>query len=401
MSALSGSHAAFTGGVAAGVMAGHGIKKYYQSRKRKGSVSHAYNGGKKMKRSYKKRKRTRYRKRQRRLAQTGQHNELMTAPVKLVLGKRKHKLLKGTAASQICVHYTKKVAGTAGRQSVDGLPALCNPNDLYRSSNPGTWSANSGQWPCDLFSANPNQKITGNALGATNGNPALDSAYLHYISGEIHFASFTSAAQELDVYFCTPKKPQAYSPGTVWYNILQQNVAGQGVAAETQPYTSGGAVTGGVYGTPSINDYGQSPFSHKTMRDSWKVLKVKKIVLDGGQQVKFKFLLHVNKFFNKQYIKTLIDSTGGAWIPHCSVNIMIIGKGSMVCDTAVTTDINEATFSAPHYGVAMNYKVSVKYPEIRRSTYQYYSDGGYYQEATLANQQLVDDTDQQKAVVRL
>lgn len=199
------------------------------------------------------------------------------------------------------------------------------------------------------FDMNPNSTTTGVSVGPFSGAVAQSMAQsINIETGrcELTFGNLENSSTTVWVYFFLCKKNTNNSPANSWNDDLDERDYALPVDVPTVTSDTTWA-TGGV--TPAfIGTFPTTP----NIKRNWKLLKVRKFNLDGGQSHTINYFLKMNKRVDKDYVSTL-NSNAANYIAGLSIVPLVIARGSMVGinDTGASTTANEVTFAPVKLGI--------------------------------------------------
>jgi len=284
--------------------------------------------------------------------QISQHNDVSAEKFQLVLRK---KPVQGTR-DKIKYNENQSYVLSAG----EGTQGVFEPK-IYLGLNQFVGTVSSARntqnaMPYLWFNLNPNSNLTGSLnLG---GDQIADSRRIniHKFHTSMEFVNMEQANTTVWVYFFTPKKVMAQTPATVWSNGLGhewQNQLTRGVASVT---TTASTAVGG----PQTNDVGQFPNVRELTR-TYRLLKCKKFVLQGGDTHKLEFETYVNKVVEYGTLKDMYDN-GAKYIAGLTVIPLVLAKGAL-CAISDAGGPQEITYSTVKLGVVQASKYTLSAPK--------------------------------------
>lgn len=313
-----------------------------------------------------------------------QHND--HSEYKQTILKRKPLRNRGKGKVHFTLNRDFTASASEGNQAVLQLIEL-NKNMLNGSTTNVANAA--GQWPATIFDFDPNNKITSNsgpvysasAAGASSQNPT-QAVNLEKVTQKMNLYNPSSVPLTVYVYWFMTIKSTQKSPFDLWGDDL--NTEGQFNANAT---TRGSfAQTTTLLGKANQFYYGMYP-NTPSLRRFYKLLRVNKFVLQGGDSRKLNTTLHINRCILEE---TLNEMTVDP-IPGVSFYPMIIAQGGPC--VATDTSISEVTYAAPKIGVILSTKYTMSFRKEQTYLRGNFIKVDYRVGGAVANEKVVDDED--------
>lgn len=268
---------------------------------------------------------------------------------KMVLIKRKP--LRRTKAKYKFTKTQQTIVGyDEGFQSVN-LPNIWFTVNQFNSSPSSAYRTY--DWPDSLWNFNPNRNITGNT-NIASGAPGGTTMNVERVNCKQTFTSLNNTPQTVYVYYFLARQNCDTSPDDCWRNDLAALDQNEPQATTNVLTTTASTVLGGA----SVNFFGQYPNTKGELSKNWKIIRVKKFVLQAGDTKSLEFVAHVNRKVNKTDIDGL-DAKGISFIAGLTISCMVLVQGAPILVTDVST--KAMTFSPTTVGVitTSNYTFSV------------------------------------------
>jgi hypothetical protein len=287
------------------------------------------------------------------LISISQHNDLSNHGLPdIMLGPRKSKY-----KSMGAFHYTftSEFVQNIGQgyQAVDILNSIFTQQAIVGVSS--TNRLQKEKLSDDLFALNPWVVVPTSPLFPSSiYNPiAQDRILVKDVECTVEMLSMENVPQAVDLYVVTPKFDDARDPVNVWVEGLVDTALGQGFDTPANLIGTATATPGGQ----SINNYGSTPHPVRLFRRLYKVVHVKSVVLQPGDQYNLKFKIIYNKVLQKNIFQ--IDRNQ-QYLAGWTVNIMVVAKGGLVGITsAAGIGAGEVGHSTVKVGYAMHYKYNL------------------------------------------
>lgn len=193
-----------------------------------------------------------------------------------------------------------------------------------------------------------NAKTTGNAAGPVGTAAQSIAQSLNIESGrcELTFGNLENSSCTVWIYFFLCKRSTTLSPYESWVDDLSDR--GYGLTTDVPTVTTDTTWGAGSVTQSFLGSFPNTP----NVKRNWKLLKVRKFNLDGGQSHTINYYLKMNKRVDKDYVDPTQTNTP-KFIAGLTIAPLVICRGSMVGinDTGASTTASEVTFSPCKLGV--------------------------------------------------
>lgn len=268
-----------------------------------------------------------YKKNQR--VRTSTSAELAVANGSIVLKKNLVGKTKGNwKLEQIEQGYT---FSQAGMQKATTILGVVNKNTLTTAS-PSFGFDTSIQKLGDL---NPYRNTSGSGIFGS-GVPANDRFGLKTIDIEIEFCNGGNTAALVDIYYVMPKNNTSTIFEDMWNTACINESMGSALITRPAPGKTTVAGPLSLGGRPDSLFPGQTPFTHKLMRDNWKVLKKVQMNLQVGVNQVIKQHVKYNKVIQPD---SLLIADGGVNIKGHTINVIVVQRGIVGWDKTETEKV--------------------------------------------------------------
>lgn len=288
---------------------------------------------------------------------TGQHHDLSESKMFMKLGG-KRRLSKSTDKIKYC--ESQEFVSTG----LEGLQQVWQPKTFLslRSFIDGTNVRNSRDLTAyKWFDYNPNEKVTGGNLttaGLIANNTAINIEKYH---AALELLNMTNTTTTVYVYLMKCVQNTEFTPSEIWAKILAAERLGQ-VAAVPPVSTSTSTVN---LAAPLNTFVGQFPNACRGFSKFWKIERVKKIVLQGGDAHKIQLDVNVNKKFTLEEMQSAYDGGSNLFYKGVSVMPMIIARGQLVgiSDASGAELATEVTYARTKLGLTNVCKYWISVPK--------------------------------------
>lgn len=315
----------------------------------------------------------------------GSHNRLTSSKIVVRVPGKQAKSPKGVFCTIKHVWDGVFRNGT-GTQGVHSMGSMCQKGHLIDTPViAGTVPIS--RLPVNLFDINPQQGLIGNmqATGTYTAAPKFDRVYLDSIRGTLNLVNLSAVATHVKLYCVVARTSNASSPSDYWASELTDLAADQGKfgALSNATYTYNGTgvltVTAGNPGTMNGSIVGTVPTMLPSWRKAFKVLKVKKLVLEPGEANEVNYHVVYKKYFDREFIKDLSTAT----VPNRTLHWFMIVHGALVHLTD-TASAGQVTHGPTQVGYLFNQAYKVK-PVISKNKVPYIIGAGNEISQTYAN----------------
>jgi len=273
-------------------------------------------------------------------------------------------------------------------QSVNNLTECLNSNHM-RGTTTATDTAFATNWMTNPFLLNPYSTAPANSIYTLTPSAYErgDRLLVKSIHHKLDLINLSIAAAKVDIYYCLCTQRTGLSPATAWATALLENNYLQTTIA-SGPTNIANSPTAGTVNQTKLN---QHP-TNRTFVKTWKIIKHKSIILQGGDTIKTAQNVIVNKGFTRQDFEIYSDNEyikGLSIVPLMIVNGSLIG---MEADSAgAGSTATQVSYCSTKIGVIT--QDEVKFAALQPNRYQIKRyEIGTLQEAT-NTQTLINDVD--------
>lgn len=342
----------------------------------------------------------RYRRRDKKVLESIQHNDMSKGYVVLSGGKSK-KNVKAKIFNTIKVMGGVRANGAlSGIQGVFQIYPMAFKDQLVSNQQHSTGSFSNDQtilqWPLGLFGSNVQYDKgapfiqDASTIGGTGvrTNYTQMKAHLLSIIGEWTMQSATAYPQEVHIYFLKCKKDTNNDPIAQW-NLCRQHTTGSSGWGLLPQEPSTTAVDGKSGAPLDIYQYGEMFTQYKEFGKYWEIDKKETFILQGGASKRLRISYPVNKTFTYD----IVQQYPTTFMKGVTVFPLVIVKPGLVFN--VEPNVKEDVY--PGQVDIMNFwsgKVHIKYSDANSTSYLQYNGPGIQigldQEP---NERIIDVTD--------
>jgi len=223
------------------------------------------------------------------------------------------------------------------------IDAFCNATTV-RNSTTGQGFILGDMLPNQKITGNNNASIAGLAAGSTSVFPSYN---LERATCTMDIVNMENAGATVWVYFLLCTRNSESTPSALW--DAQLNSEAIGTSTDVPTLTTDATWSIGQVTKTFLN---QSPMSNSQVRRFFKVMKVCKFDLDGGETHTLQYDLIINKRIDMYYLN-LLNSQGVKFVQGLSIVPLVIAKGSLVGinDTGASTTASEVTTAPTKLGM--------------------------------------------------
>lgn len=301
---------------------------------------------------------------------------------KQIILKRKPLKNKGTGKIHFQISRSFSSDCNEGRQAVYQLVEL-NKDML---NGPITDNCNTaGRWPVTLFDFDPNSKIT-SGQNPYNANLSLQNftqiVNIERVNYKLELYNASSVAQTCYVYWFMTSKATDQTPLQLW----TEDCTTEGFQKPLADSRLNFADPATTIGRANPFYYGQYP-NTPSVRKFYKVLRVNKFVLQGGDSRKYQSIFHINRAIHEQTLNEMTNDP----IPGVTIYPMIITRGSPV----IASDNGQSapTYSQVKLGVLTNVKYTFSFRREPPSVSANFVKVDYRVDGNANTTKIIDDED--------
>lgn len=204
---------------------------------------------------------------------------------------------------------------------------------------------------------------------------AADKFYVRSVSANVSMLSLENVAQEVLMYFVTPKKDTYLDPVSYFDQICQVHRLGNGAATPAAATTTATATAGGA----DYTDIGQNPWKYEEFRNVWRCIKAVKIVLQPGDQ----HSVSASFKYNRPFLLKEFSARSSVYLSGITIVPMVILRGGLVGialnDASVSSEVANAK---TRVGFATNYQYNLAALPVSRFVAEGYFPGNVVDDTT-------------------
>nr|WAE42861.1 MAG: capsid protein [Cressdnaviricota sp.] len=319
-----------------------------------------------------------------------QHNDMSTKTLYIRLRKRK---IRDKAATKFkYIHtYQSIVQGLEGLQGVSSAHAVLTSAAFVSSTATRGDPINIG---AKIFDMNPNARVTGSAIVATGTNPD-QFINVERVCQVITVWNMEPVANNTFILWCIPVADTKIAPDAWWTSCIAAETLG--VPIDSFAATAN-VLTAGFGSVGSIFHYGLYPTMSPAFKKLWKIVRVHKVTLQGGDQRSVKMCIDVNKTYNLNEVQNQFNNSE-FYMKGTTVVPMIVTRSGLV--RTLDGGVKNVTFGVNELGITCReeYVFSTKKgPPVAPITYSFYGTVGTGVGAT---EHIINDVDADLPVFQL